>query len=156
MKIISINLSILVALNGFIYATDTTSARNMIILLDQEGSVENIGRPVMHYLSCKFQSALQEQASPILINAVLLNTFIEKRKSIEQMSQMPDTQEEKALKTYNAINEHFNSSYNRYKEKGIDPIQCKQLMLEDVNKEFIRKLQSIKHKNKKMNLLMVR
>ena len=134
----TIYLYILVTLNGALYGHDTSKSptRNMIILLDQEGGIENIGDPVRHFLSCKLQSALQEKTAPILINAALLNTFIEKRKSIEQIAKIPDTQEEKALKKYNDINERLNSSYRHFREKGIDPIQCKQLMLEEINKEF--------------------
>ncbi len=115
------------------------SQRNMIILLDQEGKNEHIGSPGAHFLSSKFQSALQEKASPIIINAALLKFFIEKRKSIEQMAQIPDSREAKALKTYTAINDRLTALYRQFRQKGIDHFQSKQLMLENVNKEFYAK-----------------
>jgi hypothetical protein len=108
----------------------------MIILLNQEDNCENIGKPWWHYLSCQFQSALQEKTAPILINASLLNAFIEKRKSIEQMSKIKGTEEQKALDTYNAINQRLNVSYAHLRARGFDPLQSKQLMLDEVNKQF--------------------
>lgn len=138
MKIITINLFILATFSGALFAHDInqTSKRNMIILLDQEGICENIGRPASYFLSCKFQSALQEQCAPILISASLVNAFIEKRKSIEQISSISNTAEQKAFNTYNAIDEYLNNSYKKFLEQGIDPIQSKQLMLEEVNEKF--------------------
>lgn len=51
----------------------------MLILLDEEGKCENIGNLARHYLSCKFQSALQEAICPILISGALIQAFLEKR-----------------------------------------------------------------------------
>ena len=118
------------------FATDSSAKRSMIILLNQEDNCENIGQPYRHFLSCKFQSALQEKCSPVLINASLINAFIEKRKSIEQMSKRKGTAEENVLNTYRAINQRLNTAYAYFRGRGFDPLQSKQLMLDEVNKQF--------------------
>ena len=108
--------------------------RNIIILLDQEGDMENIGRTNRWFLTTKLQSALNEEAAPILINASLWNNFVERRLSIQQMSQMPDSPEHNALETYNKIGERLTYWMEHYKNN--DPMQVKQLALERVNNEF--------------------
>lgn len=130
------------------FANDVSLARNMIILLDQEDNHENIGNPYWHFLSCKFQSALQEKCSPILINASLVNAFIEKRKSIEQMSKIRGTEEEKALDTYHAINQRLNIAYAHFRGRGFNPLHAKQLMIDEVNKQFYSRKAVIESQNK--------
>lgn len=112
------------------------NCRNIIILLDQEGDMENIGRPLRFFLTNKLQSALNEEASPILINASLWNNFIERRLAIQQMSQVADSPEKNALESYNRIGECLTHWIEHYKEQNIDPMQAIQLAVEKINEEF--------------------
>ncbi len=113
--------------------------RNIIILLDQEGTYENIGRPGRIFLTNKLQAALNEQAAPIIINAALWNAFIEKRLSIQQMAEVPDSPEKKALEMYNNVGERLTYWIDHYRKQNIEPMQAKQLGLEKVNEEFYQK-----------------
>lgn len=115
------------------------NTRDILILLDQSGNDENIGKPGRFFLTNKLQSAINEQAMPIIINASLWSAFIEKRMSIAQMSQIPDSSEKKGFDLYTKIGERLNYWANHYKEKNIDPMQAKELMLEKVNDEFYTK-----------------
>lgn len=110
--------------------------RELIILLDSRGGRETIETPSSRYLMNKLQSALEEQEAPLLISSSLWENFLEKRLSISQMSKIESSQEAKTLATYSAINKQLNSSFKEFLEKGFDPIQSKQWMLDSVNQKF--------------------
>ncbi len=112
------------------------TSREMIILIDSKGVEENIGRPLRRYLMNKLQSALQEQACPILVSASLWEAFLEKRESMRQMGAVPSTAENHTLEIYGKINERLNFWYRFYREQSLDPIQSQQLMLASINDEF--------------------
>ena len=95
MKQIFISLLLITSLNA-----QDKQIRNIIILMDQDDSGENIGKADWWYLATQLESALSQKACPILINASLWSTFIEKRKSIEQLSKIADTDEQKGLDLY--------------------------------------------------------
>jgi len=63
---------------------------NCLILLNEDDT-ESIGNTSRWYLISKLQSAIAEQASPILVHASLWNSFIERRTSFEQRAQQSDT-----------------------------------------------------------------
>ena len=113
--------------------------RNVIILLDQEGDMENIGRLSRFFLTNKLQSALDEEICPIIINTSLWNNFIERRLSIQQMSEITNSPEQKALDTYNKIGNRLTYWVNFYKDKNVDPMAAKQLSIDKVNEEFYLK-----------------
>ncbi len=118
--------------------TPQKNYRNVIILLDQDWSVENVSK-VGFFLSSVLQAAIDEQSCPIILNAGLWNCFVERRLSISQMSEMPSSPEQKALELYTNINDRLNYWAQFYKEKNIDRMQARQLMLAKVSDEFYTK-----------------
>ena len=104
--------------------------------MDREGVHENIGSPQRRYLMNKLQSAIQEQASPLLISASLWENFLEKRESIKQMSLLPNTPEKKTLELYRTINEELCNAYQDFRQRGFDPIQSTHWMLSIINEKY--------------------
>lgn len=123
--------------------------RNMLILLDQRGNNETIGKPENIYLTNKLQSALEEQACPILINASLWSAFLEKRKSIEQVSLFPNTPEQKVVTLHKNINDKLNYWYKHCNNNGLDPLHARQCMINKVNEEFYSQEAVLKAQEKK-------
>jgi hypothetical protein len=115
-----------------------SNSRELIILLDGKGTHETIGKPERRYLMNKLQSALEQQEAPLLISTSLWENFLEKRMSISQMAKRGMSEELKALTTYEAINKKLNESFQEFQERGFDPIQSKQWMLDVVNRTFYK------------------
>jgi len=115
-----------------------STSRELIILLDGKGINETIGNPARRYLMNKLQSALEQQEAPLLISTSLWENFLEKRISISQMAKRGESAEKKALETYEAINKKLNESYQEFQDRGFDPIQSKQWMLDVVNQTFYK------------------
>ena len=118
-----------------LFASDS---RELIILLDSKGTNETIGNPARRYLMNKLQSALEQQEAPLLISTSLWETFLEKRMSISEMAKRKIDDELKALATYEAIHKKLNESFQELLERGFDPIQSKQWMLDTVNQTFYK------------------
>jgi hypothetical protein len=133
MKILFLIISLLST-----FASANNEHRNVFVFLDQHDVSENIGNPGSYFLSSKLQSALHEKAAPIIINASLWNAFIEKRTSIQQMSTVSKSPEQKALDLYNKISEQLTYWIKSYSEKA-DPLQAKQLAVEKINEEYYKK-----------------
>ncbi|MGC1879218.1 MAG: hypothetical protein WA678_07580 [Rhabdochlamydiaceae bacterium] len=115
-----------------------SNSRELIILLDSKGTNETIGNPARRYLMNKLQSALEQQEAPLLISTSLWENFLEKRMSISQMAKREVPEELKTLATYEAINKKLNESFQELQERGFDPIQSKQWMLDAVNRIFYK------------------
>lgn len=111
------------------------SMHDMVILLNKDEKGENIGKP-NYSLASKLQTALAEQTCPIVVSTSLFATFLEKRKSIEQMSQFPGTPEHTLSCHYQKIIKRLNELYTTFIEKGLSPFQAKYLMIESVNREL--------------------
>ncbi len=115
-----------------------SNSRELIVLLDSKGTNESIGNPERRYLMNKLQSALEQQEAPLLISTSLWENFLEKRISISQMAKRRESEEEEALMTYEAINKKLNESFQEFQERGFDPIQSKQWMLDVVNRTYYK------------------
>ena len=108
---------------------------NCIILLDKNDT-ESIGCVGRFYLMSKLQSALAEQASPLLVHTSLWNSFIERRIRFEQRTQLADTKEQKTLTLYNKIKEQILYLSNHYNSTSNDITQNKSLIAHCLNEEF--------------------
>jgi len=108
---------------------------NCLILLEHNDS-ENIAISGRFYLMSKLQSALAEQASPILIHAAIWNGFIERRISFEQTSQIPNTIEHKISALYKKIKERTHHWTNFYNTESDDITQNKSLVAQRISEEF--------------------
>jgi hypothetical protein len=80
-----------------------------LILLDREGEAETVGRYNRYYLTTKLQSALAEQATPILLHASLWDSFIERRVYFEQKLKQPGSPEYKIFNLYFEIQQRLDS-----------------------------------------------
>lgn len=113
---------------------------NCLILLNSLDT-ENIGNghTPMSYLMCKLQSAIGEQATPILVHGSLWNSFIEKRISFEQRANIADTKENKILTTYKKIQEKIKQLTDQYNSSSNNFNQNKSLIAQKINSEFYTK-----------------
>lgn len=112
------------------------SQRNCLILLDQSNKCETIGHLHNWYLTSRLQSALAEQSTPILINAGLWNSFIERRTHFKQSLEQKDSPLYKTHKLYQTINERIASLSHQYSVANQDVIQNKYLIVQSINDEF--------------------
>lgn len=116
------------------YATEN-SFRDCIILIDVR-NWEGSSRPNRCYLMSRFQSAIAEQAVPILINASLWNSFIERRMSTEQLIKVPDSRAQKVYELYVRLNERIKYWSDYYNGISPDAAHNKTLVVHQINKEF--------------------
>lgn len=109
--------------------------RSCLILVDQRCNVENIGN-ANWFLTSRLQSAIAEQATPILLNAGLWNSFIERRIQFRQSLEQKDSSLNKMHELYRKINEHIECLSHQYNDAHPDVIQNKHLVVQSVNEEF--------------------
>ncbi len=112
------------------------SQRNCLILLDQKNNCENIGSLDRWFLTSRLQSAIAEQTTPILLNAALWNSFIERRVHFKQSLQQKDAPLHKIHELYRTINERIESLSHQYNTIHHDVIQNKYLVVQSINDEF--------------------
>lgn len=117
-----------------LYATDN-SFRDCIILVDVR-IWESSSRPNRWYLMKRIESAIAEQAAPILLNASLWNSFIERRMSTEQLIKVPDSRAQKVYDLYVRLNERIAYWSNYYCGISSDAVHNKTLVVHQINKEF--------------------
>lgn len=110
--------------------------RNCLILLDQKHNCENIGRLDSWYLTSRLQSAIAEQTIPILLNASLWNSFIERRIHFKQSLQQKESPLYKIHKLYQIMNERIENLSHQYNAVSQDVIQNKHLVVQSINDEF--------------------
>lgn len=127
--------------------------RRCIILLEQRGDIENLGR-ISFYLTCKLHSAITEQCCPILVSGALWNSFIEKRIAFEQCIKQQKSLESIVLSTYNNINERIAYWQDYYSNADIDGCLCKDLVVQHINQEFYDCEKKTKIKDEEYQLLL--
>lgn len=110
--------------------------RNCLILLDQRHGFENVGSLDGWYLTSRLQSAIAEQSIPILLNAGLWNSFIERRIHFKQSLQHKESPLCTIHKLYQAINERIEHLSHQYNAIHLDVIQNKHLIVQSINDEF--------------------
>lgn len=129
----------------FIFFSTTTSLhaldesqRNCLILLDQRNNRENIGDLDSWYLTSRLQSAIAEKTVPILLNAGLWSSFIERRIHFEQSLQRVETPLYKIHQLYQKINDRIECLSHAYHSAYPDVVQNKRLIVQWINDEFYR------------------
>jgi len=128
--------------------------RHCIILLDHDNTQENVNRPGRWYLMSKLQSAIAEQAAPILLHASLWNSFIERRMSFEQRAQRNSTLEHKIVTTYHKFQERIKYWSDYYTAESADTIHNKTLVIQRMNEEFYAKENRISITDAQYQLLL--
>jgi hypothetical protein len=127
--------------------------RDCIILIDDYEWSENIGKLKRFALMAKLQSAIAEQAAPILLNASLFNLFNERRLIVEQELQQPNS---RALHVRNLVQkmyEQFAYWSRYYDERSSDAVANKELVIRKINEEFYT-AHSLKLKPSEYQLLL--
>lgn len=134
-RICTIFLYFLFSVMPFLNALEGSS-RNCLILLDQRNKCETIGLLHTWYLTSRLQSALAEQSTPILINAGLWNSFIERRIHFKQSLEQKDSPLYKIHELYCKINERIEFLSHLFNAVNKDFVQNKYLIVQSINDDF--------------------
>lgn len=110
--------------------------RNCLILCDQRTNGENVGRLDSWYLTSRLQSAIAEQTTPILVNAGLWSSFIERRIYFKQCLLQKETPLYRIHELYQKINERIEYLSHQYNTAHQDVVQNKHLIVQSINDEF--------------------
>lgn len=137
----------------FIFKLPAIETLHCIILLNQDDT-ESIGNSPRFYLMSKLQSALAEQASPILVHASQWNSFVERRTSFEQRAALADTRENMVLTLYQKIQERIKHLSDYYNATSDDITQNKSLVAQHINEEFYTTKDKIDVSDEEYQLLL--
>jgi hypothetical protein len=110
--------------------------RRCIILLNKNDFAEHVGRAERFYLMSKLQAAIEEQSTPILLHASLLNSFIERRAFFAHALNDETSQFYRAYDLYLQINERIAHWHNHYRARLDDVVHIKELIVQHINQEF--------------------
>lgn len=114
------------------------SHRDCLILIDSntfDYDQEGITR-FSNYLMSRLQSALAEEAVPILLNASLWNAFNEHSLNFERYVHIADSKEHKIFNLYHTINKRISYWSAYYNALSRDSVHNKQLVVQQINNEF--------------------